>query len=442
MIRRTLENLWLGLQQLRYNTHYLLVVVLLIVLPGLFVWVSQQSFDAAYQNINTAEKQAVSLVHDSLEILLLQGNNTALQNYVTTISTADNAIGKVRILQQTPAGLLITFSNENPEIGLNEGASELYVTSATVPGETLIFDLTINDVRTWQAFRQIKTENETFYIFTEHSFGAIDPVMLSRQQQTYLALSAIFIFLMWLAYWLYQQTNWHKKFIVTKQRLDEQMMFTNSVAHELRAPLTAIRGYLSFLLESNNLSSEEKSYAQNVDISANRLIALINDFLEVARIQSGKLKLNFQPTDIREVLEKTRIEFEPIANDKGLTLEVNVPGKPVKADTDTARLQQVLTNLVSNALKYTDSGSVKIHLEQTKLKTIIRIKDTGHGISAEDQRKLFGAFTRVGSAEAGKSTGTGLGMWITKQLVELLHGTVAVESIEGVGTHVKLTFDV
>ncbi len=443
MISKIFNIIGSGLEQVRLNTHYLLVAVLIVVLPGAFIWVSQNSFETSYQNITTAEKQAVSLLHESIE-LSLRGKvrSEVLQNYLTGLVSGDNNITRARILKQVSSEIVIIHSAQTDEIGLVEGATQSYVSSAAVPGGSLIVPFTIDGTRAWQVFREVSFSEETYYIFTEHSFAAVDSVMIARQQQVYMALPVIFIFLMFLAYWLKKQTHWQKQYYVTKKKLDDQMLFTNSVAHELRAPLTAIRGYVSFLLESKSLAPEEKKYSQNINTAAERLIALINDFLEVARIQSGSLKVNFAEIDVRKVITSVKTEFEQVAAKKNLDFDITLPVDPVVASTDPDRLQQVLTNLVSNALKYTNKGSVTIALEQTRLKTTITIKDTGDGISAEDQEKLFTAFTRVGRADASGVTGTGLGMWITKQLVELLHGEVYIESIEGVGTHMKLTFDV
>jgi len=443
MISKTLQIITSGLNQLRLNVHYLLVAVLLIILPGVFIWVAQKSFEFTYQNINTVEKQSVSLLHESIELNLTgQTNPQIMQNYLVGLVNNENNISKARVLKQSASELVIVQSADSADVGFVEGASELYVSSASVPGDSLIYDFTIDGSRTWQAFRQVRIDNEIYYIFTEHSFAKTDSVILARHQQLYLALPIIFLFLMFLAYWLLQQTNWHKKYALVRQKLDDQMMFTNTIAHELRAPLTAIRGYNSFLLESQNLTNDEKMYSNNINTSAKRLIALINDFLAVARIQSGNLKVKFTEIDVRKVLSNVSSEFNKTAAEKGIEFSLNLPPNPIFVETDADRLQQVLTNLVSNSLKYTDKGSVAISLEQTRLKTVITIKDTGHGISASDQKKLFTPFMRVGTADQGGETGTGLGMWITKQLVELLHGTVSVESIEGVGTHVKLTFDV
>jgi signal transduction histidine kinase len=443
IVKNIIYYIRLGINQLRYNTNYLLAAMLLLVLPAVFVWVAQYSFQGAYGNVVSAQHDAIEQLHDMLRLQVTEVDDASLlQKYVETLVEQTDVITQARILSEVDNELVIEQSAFPEEVGLTAGDNQLYVPSAIVPGETFLFQFSRNSQRVEHGISTITHGKKTSYIFTEHSYGATDALMIARQQQVYLALPIIYLFLLALSVWLIKLTNWQKQYHQTKKKLDEQMLFTNSVAHELRAPLTAVRGYLSFLRESKNLSSEEQVYAKNINTATERLIRLINDFLEVARIQSGNLKLQFKETEIKNIIKAVQTEFQQLALQKKLDLQVELPDKPVIAETDSARLQQVLTNLVSNAIKYTDQGRVSVALQQTKLRTFIIIKDTGHGISAEDQKKLFGAFTRVGGADTGHVTGTGLGMWITKQLVELLHGTIEVESIEGVGTHIKLSFDV
>lgn len=443
MISKILYTLSDGINQLRFNTHYLLVTVLVLVLPILFVWVGQSFFDTAFQNISTSQKQQVNILHESVETLIRAGvAQDVVSESLIEIVNSQTSIHKIRVLLETTEGLEIVSSNNLEEVEGIEGGSQLYTLAPTLPGESAIFNFTIDNDRVWQAFRELQFSDETYYIFSEHNFANSDAVLLARQQQTYLVLPVIFLFLIFLAYWLVKQTHWQKEQLVTKQKLNDQMMFTNTLAHELRAPLTAIRGYVSFLLESDSISADNRAHSKNINQSAERLLALINDFLEVARIQSGKLRVVHQDLDVRDVVSKTAVEFKPTVEAKGLALDVVVPDNPVHAQSDAGRLQQIITNLLSNAIKYTDTGSITITLEQTKLKTIIKIQDTGRGISAEDQKKLFAPFMRVGGVQKTDITGTGLGMWITKHMVELLGGTIDIESIEGVGTHAKLVFDV
>ena len=265
--------------------------------------------------------------------------------------------------------------------------------------------------------------------------------MLARQQQSYLGLTGIFLFLIGLAYWLNRQVQWEKQHSILAKQLADRDLFSQMVAHEFRAPLTAIKGYASFLEESNDLDTENRRFASNIRISAERLVLLVSDFLEVARLQSGKLKIKSEPVDIHTVLTAVIENLQITAKNKGLRLIYRAPEQPLIVTTDSGRLTQVITNVISNSIKYTESGAIEIECKKELRKLSIRIKDSGIGISAEDQKKLFAPFQRVGGVDSTATTGTGLGMWITKQLVTLLGGEIGVESIKGVGTHVVITLN-
>jgi len=243
-----------------------------------------------------------------------------------------------------------------------------------------------------------------------------------------------------LAYWINHQSDWEKRHNKIKTTLDERDLFTTMIAHEFRTPLTAIKGYASFLQESTTMSPEEIRFADTIRESAERLVLLVNDFLEIARIQSGKLTIETKPVDVRTQIQTVTTSLAEEANTKGLQLIYTPNLQPQILVTDANRFVQILTNIVSNSIKYTDQGTVEISCELERSGLIIRIKDTGMGISAEDQKRLFAPFARVGGVDKTTTTGTGLGMWITKQMIELLHGTIAVESIKDVGTHIVLRF--
>ncbi len=335
---------------------------------------------------------------------------------------------------------MITSSLHNEKTGQIETDTSGYHTALINIGETFIFNYDSEGRKLAQAFRAVEmTEGSVVYIFSEHDLTKIDSVINTRIQQSYLTLSFIFLFLIILAYWLARQINYENKYRQTLQKLHDRDLFANSLAHELRAPLTAVRGYASLILETEGLSGEVKSHTERIRTSTTRLVNLINDFLEAARIQSGALKFKFNHFDAASAVKKVAEELRPNAEKKTLTVTLSLPEDQCIINSDSARLEQILTNILSNAIKYTQKGTIKIELKSSAKFVEFVIADSGFGISAEDQKKLFDPFVRVGSAGKDPSvTGSGLGMWITKQLVEQLSGVIEVESIQGVGTHVTV----
>ncbi len=443
MISKVLIALERGLLEMRSNSRLMFVAVLLFVFPLLFVWITQSFFEVSYSNIETTEKKRVSILHDVLATMLIyQNSDVSINQLITTVVNENDDITKIRIVEKDSNGFKILYANDPSFVGKYEVADDSYRSLPMSSQNQSIVVSTINQgVRTWQTFRSLElSDKRELFIFSEHSFAVVDSVMFARRQQSYLGLTAIFIFLIALAVWLKRQVNWEKSHSNLAKQMQERDLFSNMIAHEFRTPLTAIKGYSSFLLESKNLSTEENRFAYNIRTSAERLVILVNDFLEVSRLQSGKLKIENVEIDVGNIVKVAVQDLTNMAKEKGLSLNYKESSLPVLLKTDAARLTQVLVNLISNAIKYTERGSVEVKVTDTRAGVTIIIEDTGMGISADDQQKLFTPFTRVGDVDNTTITGTGLGMWITKQLVALLRGTVGIESIKGVGTHVVLNF--
>lgn len=224
----------------------------------------------------------------------------------------------------------------------------------------------------------------------------------------------------------------------TKKANEMKDLFTNMIAHELRAPLTAMRGYASMIREKDT-NVETSGYAQRIEDSAERLVLIVSDLLDVARIHSGKLSIKNERTDIQKVITSVLETLESSAQEKQITLKQESILPELVVNIDSKRFHQALTNLVSNSIKYTKAGNIGISIEERRDRVELRVKDTGMGISAENQKNLFAPFFRIENTETEGTVGTGLGMWITKQLIELMKGSIAVESIRGVGTHIVVT---
>lgn len=442
MISDFLTNLERGIKAMRSNSRMLLVGILVFVFPILFVWITQNFFNTAYDNINSSEKKRISILHDSVvsAINYTDTDTDALSTLLSSYTSSNPDITKIRIVDEVAGAFQILISTDLSKMGSVEKSDDLYRTLPLGNEQSLIVESSIDGQRVWQSFRKVTVDNNELFIFSEHSFAVIDSIMAQRKQQSYYGLTAIFLFLIVLAYWLNRQVYWHKERNVLQEQLIERDMFSNMIAHEFRTPLTAIKGYASFLEESKAIPLQERRYATNIHLSAERLVILVSDFLEVARLQSGKMQMNVQPVNICNVLNRVVEDLTALAAEKDISLEFVQPKEQIILDTDADRMVQILTNIITNSIKYTESGKVVIICEETRGKVTLRIKDTGMGISAEDQQKLFTPFTRVGGVDQTTTTGSGLGMWITSQIVSLLHGTIGVESIKGVGTHVVITF--
>ncbi len=222
-------------------------------------------------------------------------------------------------------------------------------------------------------------------------------------------------------------------------------IFLANMSHEIRTPLNAIIGFAE-LLNSQVADSVQINYLKSISSSSNTLLKLINDLLDFSKIEAGELNIKTVPTEIRLITDEVFQIFKGIANDKMVDytykIDDNVPDFII---TDELRIRQILLNLLGNAVKFTDTGSVKIeiscnYLSQFLINLNIVVIDTGIGITQKAQRLIFDAFKQQSEQDMKKYGGTGLGLAITKRLVELLGGYISLESVSGKGSRFNVYF--
>lgn len=211
--------------------------------------------------------------------------------------------------------------------------------------------------------------------------------------------------------------------------------FLASMSHELRTPLNAIIGFTGTLLMElpGPLTSEQRKQLTTVKVSAQHQLSLINDLLDLAKIESGKVQLKLEPVACAAVVNEVAETLRPMAEAKGLRFKVHAADRIV-TNTDRRAVSQILINLVNNAIKFTPKGSVDLTVSQTDGVTEFSVTDTGTGIPVEDQAKLFDAFARLENPAGDRQEGTGLGLHLSEKLAQLLGGKITFMSIPGVGS--------
>ncbi len=220
--------------------------------------------------------------------------------------------------------------------------------------------------------------------------------------------------------------------------------FLATMSHELRTPLNAIIGFTGTLLMklASPLNGDQEKQLRTVQSSGKHLLSLINDILDLAKIESGKVQIKLEPVSCKTVLEEIATTLRPSAEAKGLRLEMALSESEVVTMADRRALNQILINLTNNAIKYTEQGSVRLELVQHKsagaTKTEITVIDTGVGISPDDQDNLFQPFTRITNGKTERIPGTGLGLHLSRKLAELLGGKITVASELGKGSRFSL----
>jgi len=223
--------------------------------------------------------------------------------------------------------------------------------------------------------------------------------------------------------------------------------FLATMSHELRTPLNAVIGFTGTLLMRlpGPLTPDQETQLTTIQASARHLLSLINDLLDLAKIESGKVELTFEPVVCQGVLQEVITSLRPLALSKGLTLDTKLPSSDLIVQADRRALSQILLNLVNNAIKFTETGGICLelgqHRAQGKMQTWFSVVDTGIGIQGEDQASLFEAFAQVNTSDTPRHEGTGLGLHLSQKLAALLHGRITFQSAYGVGSTFTLVLE-
>ncbi|UBM61871.1 response regulator [Candidatus Sulfidibacterium hydrothermale] len=220
---------------------------------------------------------------------------------------------------------------------------------------------------------------------------------------------------------------------------EAKAIFLANMSHELRTPMNGIIGMVD-ILKRTPLTDAQREYLSIIESSGENLLTIINDILDLSKIEAGHMELENIPFSLKEELTRVMNILQVIADKKKLPLVLKIAdGVPPYVSGDPVRLKQIIINLVNNAIKFTDKGSVTVSVEKKgvedgKVQLLFKVMDTGIGISPEGQKKLFQSFSQVDKSTTRKYGGTGLGLMISKNLTHMMGGEIGVESVEGVGS--------
>ncbi|RYE28438.1 MAG: PAS domain S-box protein, partial [Sphingobacteriaceae bacterium] len=246
----------------------------------------------------------------------------------------------------------------------------------------------------------------------------------------------------------------HEQELITSRELAEaakitQQRFLANMSHEIRTPMNGVIG-MTNLLDATALNVEQEDYVNVIRQSSNILMLLINDILDVSKMQAGMLKLEKIPFELHESIKQIYLSYKPLADEMGIGLQCNIdPATPAFLLGDPLRLNQIISNLVNNAIKFTSAGGVSINVngqqkEENTFELQVEVTDTGIGIPADKLQDVFKSFTQSSTSTTRKYGGTGLGLAIVKELAEMQNGEVQLESKlnEGSTFRVKIPFAV
>ncbi len=425
---------------------------LVVAIPAALFAFSFRSISVFEKNFNhllqtkalLAENIFSAFIQDDLENLEKEQKTEKVQQAIENILIQNQDVSEMKVLvfDAEKRQYQILASSKKDEIG--EFSSDIKDMLAINNPEGMASVEGDKRERFWEVAKEMKTSNGgSFLIKMKVSLKEVDEVFKEGIRRVYLITifsSLILILLMLNHFKLSKYVVLFNKMKEVDQMKDE---FISLVSHELKTPLTAIRGYVDLLKEDlkNKIENEQKKYLKNIEIATERLKDLIEDILEVSRIEQGRLNLEVSQIEPSKVVLKVIDFLLPQAQKKGLRLEAkNELEKESKISVDSKRLEQILINLIGNAIKYTSKGEIQVRIFEKDDRIFISVEDTGLGMSAKEQRNLFQKFYRARNKETMEIPGTGLGLWITKNLTEKMKGEIEVESMKGVGSKFIISF--
>ncbi|MFA4834215.1 MAG: HAMP domain-containing sensor histidine kinase [Patescibacteria group bacterium] len=441
-------------------------VILIILIPLLISFNTIFIINKYNENLDVALQRQALMVGRSIYALMKDdlGSQDLLQKKIDALLSKNPEFQDLAILVPEGDNFKVAAAAKKEDVGQvlkfyyykvawmqpdNDGlATDSLKLATTAEGEELVgnFD---QESRFWQVALPMENatgEKQALLAMRLSSKIVDDLTNYNRNASIFLLVLTVLIVILFLtaAVRLWDYALLYKKIKEVDQMKDE---FISIASHELRTPVTGIRGYVSMILEGTfgKVSGKMEESLKMVEGAATRLASLVEDLLNVSRIEQGRLAIEASPQDVNQIIKDIMAELSIQAKQKNLELKYQPHAEKLPLlNIDSERFKQVLINLIGNSIKYTEKGQVEVTTaEKNNGKTLeIKIKDTGIGMSASDRERLFQKFYRVQTEKTKNITGTGLGLWITKQIIELMKGTIMIDSMEGVGTQVSLQFPV
>lgn len=433
-----------GFNFVRDNPQVIYTFFLVVAIPLAFFFTSEQFLKAARENQDKLERNRIGILEETFALFAGEYMDDAptLNARIASLVKENETIKMFQVLGLSDGETFpVVASMVQDEVGTTVTPDKLsmflFGSVTGSPRETFATSYFIDGARYWRGIRAITVTSsmQTIgYIVVDLSMAQADALARKNIRNAYgvLALILLLIIILLVRHArIIDYATLYRRLKEVDQMKDD---FVSMAAHELRTPLTIIRGYADILKGMADIPPVHRENIKRIETSAHDLAGLVDDILDVARIQEGRMSFTIAPVQTKDLVSSVIGSLIHTAWEKGLALRAELAETLPVMNTDEKRVRQVLINIIGNSIKYTEKGEVVVRAFVEGANLIIRVSDTGIGISAEDQKKLFQKFYRVKSKETEDIRGTGLGLWITLQIVQAMRGTISVESIKGKGT--------
>lgn len=453
------SNLIKGIKKVTSNPQLIYTVVVAVLITGAFVFMAERFISIA----NDAQERLINVRIGSLQdaFVSFAGDkmdepdylNKKIQDIVNTNETIKSfkVIKKEIITNSSLSDISISYniiaSNNLEEINTPDNASSfLFTIASSDPTHSVTIELVDKGERLFKTIRAITDPvgNILGAVVTTQTLSMADIAISNSINNSKILLSFVIVLILFLFLRhskIIDYMDLYKKLKEVDTLKDD---FISMASHELRTPLSIIRGYAEFAKEAPELEPQTKDYILKIDYSAKELDSLVSDILDVSRIEQGRMSFEFEKINPSEITNQIVTSFVFPAKEKNLNISFDKSKieETQLINIDVSRFKQIVVNLVGNAIKYTNKGDIKVIQYKENNRLYIRISDTGIGMSEEERVKLFEKFYRIRTKETENIRGTGLGLWITAQMIKQMGGNITIESIKGVGSHFIVSFPV
>jgi len=433
------------------NIQFIYSMFLIFLLPILIIahtiWQIKTSNDLLNQELQKKTEAAASFTFLNLRADL---SDTALtQQAIEQISSQIKEVTEISVFTPGTKGFQVIASTNKEILGLNfESAENAAVLAGNKIVTKQIIDRTKKPVeRSFVSSLPVVGANnvKTNLIIVKLQPSETDTLAQKNLQQSLVILAfLVLIILLLLANQirLSQYPAMYKKLEDIDKMKDE---FISVASHELKTPLASAKGYSEMLLDglTGKIDDKAKSHLEKILISVQRLDVLVNELLDVSRLQQDRMQFDMQPVDVHQIVENVVNISGEEAERKRLRLDIEHPKTPLPlVFSDPEKFQQVLENIISNSIKYTFKGGVRVSYKIINDKLRVSVKDTGIGMSEQDTKRVFEKFYRIKNEKTMNVPGTGLGLWIAREIMRHMNGEIDFVSIEGKGSEFFLTLPI
>lgn len=430
-----------GVAFVRRNPSIFYSLSLIVVVVGIIFWNSYYSL-GKFQESTDALLQGKALLSERIfEVFAddLSQNTEKLSEKIHRIKSENEDISNIVVFEKHGEDGFRAIASTDPE-DMEKTRNEPHYFLAWSQEEGIAFLSNSQGERFWNILKQVRSGSgeKIGLVLFQLSLEKNDAFISAEIRKVYLV---VFVSLLFVLLIIANHLRFFR-FAIRASELEEidrmKDDFVSMASHELKTPITVLRGYAD-LLEDRVSDEEGKKYVSTMNATLDRLATLVEDLLNVSRIEQNRLPIDMGSVDLRGILRPIADDFSVLAKEKGLEFsytDADLPQGNVLADPE--RMKQVLVNLLSNAVKYTKKGKVELTVSEKDDDMVITVADTGLGISAENMTNLFGKFYRVKDSDTKGIPGTGLGLWIAREIARKMGGDLTVESIQGVGSHFSL----